>query len=206
VSKPLSSRDPVAVARAAKRLVQSGDWRRQIAQDDKVKILMSLKARLPFAIGVLPVDGLVALTKQPPPGGCHWCACFVQRAPDKTELERNETNLALLGQGCRSCQARWQVDARVAAVVAEEQERERLATELCHGRPWLTAALAASAHGPGSLHAQMDQDVWRLGAHRAAAKWGIEPGIFLGDRAAIRRVARHPVWGPALTRRYDNAG
>ena len=201
----LSSRDPVTMARAARRLVQSGDWERQIARDDQTKVLMSLKARMPWAVGHLPVDGLVALTKAPPPGGCSWCAAFVQRAPDKPELARTETTIALLGEGCTRCRQRWEIDTRAAELVAAAREREALTASLCRGRPWLAAALAAPAHGPGSLHHQLDRDCWRMGAHRAAAKWGVPVGLFTGDRAAIREVARHPVWGPALTKGYGDA-
>lgn len=46
----------------------------------------------------------------------------------------------------------------------------------------------------------MGRDVDRIGAHRAAARWGIPAGFFMGDRAAIRAIARHPVFGPALRR------
>jgi hypothetical protein len=123
----LSSRDPVVLARAGKQLIQSGHWEQQIARDDQTKVLMSLKTRLPFAVGKLPTDALVALTKAPPPGGCAWCCCFIQRAPDKPELDRNEVTVALLGQGCARCQRRWQMDARVAELVEEAREEARLA-------------------------------------------------------------------------------
>jgi hypothetical protein len=52
--------------------------------------------------------------------------------------------------------------------------------------------------------AQLDRDCWRMGAQRTAAKWGIPAGLFLGDRAAMREVARHPVWSWALTRGHDD--
>jgi hypothetical protein len=193
-------RDPVMVAREARRLIQSGDWQRLPAASDRKRILALLQARLPAALGLLPLAGLYALGKQPPAGGCHWCAALVQVLPDRLELERTPITLALLGDGCNRCQARWQVDARVAALVDETRERERLAAELCRGRPWLAAALAASAHGPESLHAQMDRDCWGMGAQRAAVRWGVPVGLFLGDHDAIREVGRHPVFGPALRR------
>lgn len=200
----MSSRDPVLAARAAKAIIQDGKWRTLPGRDDRTRILLALKEQIGWAIPLLPIDALAALGKEPG-AGCHWCAALLVRDPDKFELPRDEVTLALLGQPCRNCADRWQEDALVAAMVNETRERERLTDELCKGRPWLAAALAASAHSPSSLHHQLDRDVWRMGAHRAAAKWGIEPGFLLGDRAAMRRVARHPVWGPALTRGYDDA-
>jgi hypothetical protein len=113
----LSSRDPVLVARAARRLIQSGHWRSQIGRDDKAKILVSLHSRLPFAVGHLPLDALVALAKKPPAGGCAWCSALVQRVPDKPELERNETTVALLGEPCARCRRRH--------LAAEVAQRER---------------------------------------------------------------------------------
>jgi hypothetical protein len=201
----LSSRDPVAVARAARRLIHSGDWRQQIANDDRTKVLMSLKARMPWAVGLLPVDGLLALTKELGPGRCGWCAAKMVRSLDQPELPRNETTIALLGAACADCRQRWEIDTRAAELVAAAQEREALTASLCRGRPWLAEALAVPAHSPRSLHHQMDRDVWTMGAHRAAAKWGVPVGLFTGDRAAIREVARHPVWGPALTKGYGDA-
>jgi hypothetical protein len=108
-----SSRDPVMVARAARRLIQSGDWQQRIANDPRTKVMMSLKAKMPWAVGHLPVDGLVALTKE---SGCHWCAAVVQRLPDRPELEHTEANLALLGEGCQGCRTRWE-----AAAVADRE-------------------------------------------------------------------------------------
>jgi hypothetical protein len=201
----MTSRNPVLAARAAKRIIQDGKWRTLPGHDDRTRILLALKEQIRWAIPMLPVDGLAALAKAPPPGGCHWCALVTVLDPDRPELERSEVNLALLGQPCRNCTDPWEQDALVAAMVDETRERERLTDELCKGRPWLAAALAASAHGPDSLHAQMDRDVWRMGAHRAGQKWGINPGILTGDRAAIREVAKHPVWSWALTRGYDDA-
>jgi hypothetical protein len=205
----LSSRDPVTVARSVKALIQSGDWERQVGRDAQTKVMLSLKSRLPLSVlstvvEHLPVSALVALTKQPPSPGCHWCAAVIQRGLGESELPRNEALLALLGRGCDRCQQRWAVADRAAELRAEDRQREALTASLCRGRPWLAAALAGPAHGPGSLHQQLDRDAWRMGAQRAAAKWGIEPGIFLGDRAAMRRVARHPVWGPALTKVYGD--
>jgi hypothetical protein len=205
---PRSSRDPVTVARSAKVVIQSGHWRRQAGRDDRTKILLSLRTRLPgpmlpVAAEHLPVAALTALTKQPPPGGCHWCAALIQRTPEP-ELERTPATLALLGNGCARCQRRWAATDRAAELIAENREREALTAALCRGRPWLAAALAGPAHGPGSLHYQLDRDAWRMGAQRAAAKWGVPVGLFLGDRLAMREVARHPVLGPALSRGYGD--
>jgi hypothetical protein len=111
----LSSRDPIAAAKASKRLVQAGEWQRLPGRDDQTKILLAIKSKIPWALGQVPVDGLLALTKQPPPGGCSWCSQVVVRTP-KPELERTEANLALLGGGCTSCRVRWEA----AAVAARE--------------------------------------------------------------------------------------
>jgi hypothetical protein len=113
----MSSRDPVVLNRAAKQLIQSGHWRRQIANDDRLKVLMSLKARLPFAVGHIHVDGMLALTKRPEPGCCYWCSALMIRDPDLPELVRDAANFALLGPGCQRCRTRWET----AAVAAREQ-------------------------------------------------------------------------------------
>jgi hypothetical protein len=204
----LSSRDPITVARVAKRLIQSGHWEQQAGRDDRTKVMLSLRSRLPgpmlpVVAEHLPVAALVALTKAPPPGGCHWCAAVIQRAPEP-ELERTPATVALLGQGCASCQQRWAVAGRAAELIAENRQREALTAAMCRGRPWLAAALAGPTHGPGSLHQQLDRDAWTMGAQRAAQKWGVPAGLFLGDRLAMREVARHPVLGPALTRGYGD--
>jgi hypothetical protein len=120
-------RDPVLVAVEARRLIQSGVWQRLAASSDHERILTMLRARLPAALGLLPTAALFALGKQPPPGGCHWCSALVQRLPDLPELDRTPATLALLGEGCRRCQHRWQVDARVAALIDEAREEARLA-------------------------------------------------------------------------------
>jgi hypothetical protein len=174
------------------------------ACDDQARILTALKSRMPYALQQLPLDGVVALGKAPGPGRCHWCAALLVRGLDQPELPGDEINLALLGNGCADCRQRWTVTDRATELVAAVQERERLTDELCRGRPWLAAALVASANGPHSLDHQLDRDCWRMGAYRAGLNWGINPGIFTGDRAAIHEVVRHPVWGPALTRRYDD--
>jgi hypothetical protein len=124
-------RDPILVAREARRLIQSGHWQRLGANSDREKILTLLRARLPAALSLVPTAALFALGKQPPAGGCHWCAALVQQLPDRAELDRTPVNLALLGEGCRRCQHRWQVDARVAALIDEAREEARLAA----GRP-----------------------------------------------------------------------
>jgi hypothetical protein len=123
----LSSRDPVTVAKAARQLVRSGHWRSQAGGDDRTRVLISLRSRLPFAVGILPVDALVALTKQPPPAGCAWCCALLQVVPDRPELERTPATLALLGEGCQRCRHRWAVDERVADLVDEAREQARLA-------------------------------------------------------------------------------
>jgi hypothetical protein len=104
---------------------------------------------------------------------------------------------------CGACKAHYQATERATELVADARERERAAAELCRGRPWLAAALAGSAHGPHSLRHQLDRDALRMGAWRAGEKWGINPRVFLGDRTALRQLARHPVWSRALTRGYD---
>ena len=114
----------MVVAKAAKQLVQAGDWR-TLPGRDQTKILAALKSRLPFAVGHLAVDALVALGKQPPLGGCHWCAALIQRSPDKPELDRTPTTLALLGTGCRQCRRRWRVDERAAELVAAARAGRR---------------------------------------------------------------------------------
>jgi hypothetical protein len=134
-------RDPILVAREARRLIQDGAWARLPANSDPEKILTMLKARLPAALGLLPTAGLFALGQQPPPGGCHWCAALVQRLPDLPELDRTPVNLALLGQGCRRCQRRWQVDQRVAELIERAVEEARLAA----GRARTPKPLAAAA-------------------------------------------------------------
>jgi hypothetical protein len=115
----MSSRDPVTVAKAAKQLIWSGDWERQIANDTKAKIMMSLKARMPWAVGLVHPDALVAITKAVAPGCCHWCALLLVRGPGESELERSEANRVLLGEGCRRCRARW-----AAAEVAEREHAD----------------------------------------------------------------------------------
>jgi hypothetical protein len=120
-------RDPVLVAREARRLIQSGTWQRLGASSDHERILTMLKARLPAALGLLPTAALFAAGKEPPPGGCAWCCALVQQLPDRAELDRTPATLALLGEGCRRCQHRWQVDARVAALIDEAREEARLA-------------------------------------------------------------------------------
>jgi hypothetical protein len=116
MTRPMSSRDPVTVAKAAKILVQTGDWRTLPGPDDKTRILTALKSRLPFALGQVPIDALVALAKVPPPGGCYWCSALVQRTPGP-ELARDEVTIALLGDGCQRCRIRW----AAAEVAAREQ-------------------------------------------------------------------------------------
>jgi hypothetical protein len=140
----LSSRDPVTVAKAAKQLIQSGHWQQQAGRDDRTKVLISLQSRLPFAVGQLPVDALVALTKQPPPGGCHWCAALLQVVPDRPELDRTPVTLALLGEGCQRCRHRWQVDERVVDLVDEAREQARQAA----GRPRPPEPLVAATPPP----------------------------------------------------------
>jgi hypothetical protein len=103
----MSSRDPVTVARAAKQLVWSGHWRTQIANDDQTKILMSLKARMPWALGLVHPDALVAIAREVTGGTCHWDALLLVRGPGKPELERSEANRVLLGEGCQRCRTRW---------------------------------------------------------------------------------------------------
>jgi hypothetical protein len=133
----MTSRDPVTVARAAKQLIWSGHWRTQIANDDATKVLMSLKSRLPWAVGLVHPDALVAITKEVAPGCCHWCALQVVRDPGKPELERSEANRVLLGEGCARCRTRW------AAAEVAERERADLA-RIAGGAP-TTAAVAAVA-------------------------------------------------------------
>jgi hypothetical protein len=116
----LSSRDPVVIARAAKQLIWSGHWQRQIANDDRTKVAMSLKNRLPWAVGHVHLDALYALTKEVAPGCCHWCALRVVRGPGQAELERSEANRVLLGEGCQRCRLRW------ATAEAAQAEREHL--------------------------------------------------------------------------------
>ena len=62
----------------------------------------------------------------------------MQQLPDRAELDRTPATLALLGDGCRRCQQRWRVDARVAALIDEAREEARQAAEEAHqaaGRP-----------------------------------------------------------------------
>jgi hypothetical protein len=124
VGKPrtglMSSRDPVTVARAAKQLIWSGHWQTQIASDDRTKVMMSLKARMPWAVGHVHVDALTAITKQVAPGTCHWDAALLVRGPGEPELPRTEANLVLLGKGCQRCRLRW------ATAEAAQGEREHL--------------------------------------------------------------------------------
>jgi hypothetical protein len=108
----------VVVAKAAKQLVQAGDWRtlpgpRRPDQDPD-----GPPGPGAVHVGHLAVDAPVALGKQPPPGGCHWCAALIQRSPDKPKLDRTPTTLALLGTGCRQCRPRWRVDEPAAELVA----------------------------------------------------------------------------------------
>jgi hypothetical protein len=56
----------------------------------------------------------------------------VQRLPDLPELDRTPATLALLGQGCQRCQRRWQMDARVAALIEEARSEARLAAGTPH--------------------------------------------------------------------------
>jgi hypothetical protein len=120
----LSSRDPIVVTEAAKRLVQAGQWRTLPGRDDKSKILLALKSRLPFALTTGPhIDALVALGKELDPSRpmCHWCAAAVVRTP-KPELPRNEINRVALGTPCTDCEARWEqaeVEAREAAHIGQ---------------------------------------------------------------------------------------
>lgn len=132
----LSSRDPVAVTKAAKQLVQAGKWRTLPGRDDRAKILTALKDRLPFALGLVQVDALVALAKQPPSGGCYWCSALVQRLPDRPELERTADTVAALGEGCATCRARW------AAAAVAQQEAAHVAALVAAGfRPEAAAHL-----------------------------------------------------------------
>ena len=120
-------RDPVLVAREARRLIQDGAWQRIAANSDPEKILTMLRGRLPAALGLLPPAALYALGKEPGPAACGWCAALVQQLPDRAELDRTPATLALLGDGCRRCQQRWRVDARVAALIDEAREEARQA-------------------------------------------------------------------------------
>jgi hypothetical protein len=122
VGKPttfdLSSRDPIAVNRAARAMVQSATWQKQIAQSDRVKLLMERRARLPFAAGLVHVDGLLALAMGPPPPNCcYWCQALLVRDLGIPELPRDPANFALLGPGCQRCRTRWET----AAVAARER-------------------------------------------------------------------------------------
>jgi hypothetical protein len=129
----MSSRDPVTVARAAKRLVQSGHWQRQIAKDPRTKVAMSLKSQMPWAVGLVHLDALAALTKEVAPGTCHWDAARIVRGPGQPELEPTEANLILLGRGCSRCRTRW-----TTAEVAAREHRDL--TQIAGGQP-LTAAI-----------------------------------------------------------------
>jgi hypothetical protein len=115
----MSSRDPVTVAKAAKQLIWSGDWERQIANDVETKVMMSLKARMPWAVGLVHPDALVAVTKAVAPGTCHWDAAMIVRGPGQPELERTPANRVLLGEGCQRCRTRW-ATAEVAAREGED--------------------------------------------------------------------------------------
>jgi hypothetical protein len=130
----MSSRDPVVAAKAAKQLVWSGHWRRQIASDDATKVMMSLKARMPWAVGLVHADALVALTKEVAPGTCHWDAARIARGLGEPELERSEANRVLLGEGCQRCRTRW--------AAAEVAERERSSLEQIAAGGSLVAAAA----------------------------------------------------------------
>jgi hypothetical protein len=138
VGKPyggrMSSRNPVTVAKAAKALIQSGHWERQIANDVQTKVLMSLKARMPWAVGLVHADALVALTKEVAPGTCHWDAARIVRGLGEPELERSEANRVLLGEGCQRCRTRW--------AAAEVAERERSSLEQIAADGSLVAAAA----------------------------------------------------------------
>jgi hypothetical protein len=119
VSRMLSSRDPVAVARAAKLLVQDEEWRNLPAPDDRAKIAMALGSRLPFALLTLPpgsLDALAAVGRELAGGACNWCAAAAIRMPEP-ELPRDEVFSAILGKPCGSCRTRWET----AAVATREK-------------------------------------------------------------------------------------
>jgi hypothetical protein len=48
----------------------------------------------------------------------------------------------------------------------------------------------------------MERDCMRYGALRAAQRWGIPAGYWLGDREAFRVVAQHPIFGQVLRHRH----
>jgi hypothetical protein len=113
----MTSRDPAKVARAARLLVQSGAWRDQLGRTTREKVLLSLHGRMRWAIPLLPVDALVALTRQPPAGGCHWCVAAIERFPERELAHDDPATMALLGQPCATCRRRH--------AAAEVARRER---------------------------------------------------------------------------------
>jgi hypothetical protein len=165
VGKPsggrMSSRDPITVAKAAKQLIWSGDWQRQIANDTKTKVMMSLKARMPWAVGLVHPDALVAITKEVSPGTCHWCALLLVRGPGEPELERSEANRVILGEGCQRCRTRW----AAAAVAAREGEDLEMLT--AGGAPVSSATRALE---------KARRTVGQAAAHRAPVPSYYRPG------------------------------
>lgn len=190
--------EPVEIAKAAKGFIRSRTWRNWHTAEGQLRL------RLPQALQVLALPALQALTRRPPSPGCHWCTVLmVTVVSGDPEPPRDPAHLELLGQPCAACERRHVIDQARQEGRRQAEFTAAATGELCRGRPWLTAALAASA-APGGDGRQlldaMSRDVDRIGAHRAATRWGVPAGFFTGDRAATRVVARHPVFGPALRR------
>jgi hypothetical protein len=164
------TRDPAVAVPLAKRLLQTSAWKtvpRTGSSLDKAKYLLRAKG-LDAALQVLPDVAIAALTRNPRPGGCHWCTVdlTVRLSFGKdTEPERNEHTLAFLGNPCAQCRHRHATDDAIVAAV------ERFTTLTAAGVPPATAARAHDPRAAEWLLAQAKGQAPRLPVAATGAIW-----------------------------------
>jgi hypothetical protein len=150
-----SPTDPATAVVLARRLLQSGAWRTVPKTGDATdKAWYLLHAKVPAALAVLPRVAVSAMTKAPPPGGCHWCVAhllavlsFGDGQEDAYPPHDDEHVLAFLGAPCSRCAARH--EARLIA----DRERDHLAAITAAG---LTPAAARRIRSPAQLRVVAD--------------------------------------------------
>jgi hypothetical protein len=191
--------DLVALAHQARALIHAN----LTAGAPAARVKTLVHSRLPAAWAQLPHAALIALARRPPDGGCRWDSAMINAlAEGQPEIRDTPATRALLGPPCQGCRRRWALArAKVQAELEQRPFAAAIAASTRSGSPtWMKEAVtAAAAEGCAcTLRAQLEHDCLRMGAIRAATKWGLPSGFWTGNPVAIRRAREHPVLGPLL--------